>query len=374
MNLVIISYELPPRIGGAGIVALDLAKAFSENGYRVTIVSSYEACAKKFINNDVVIEYIENVRVVRLPVLSKIWFLTFPMLLRKNKNFVKVDSKIVLNDFGAAYSFHKSGSFPERGYTMYVHGKESFLVNDHWIKNGFLGFRKTYLELLNKARSIVCVSNFIQGSLFSYFPQFMGDERFSVVYNSVDEKIFFNVDKDSIPNDLLLNTRSKYRIVTACRLVKGKGFDRKLRIFKELTKSMGLDISWLIIGDGEYRSEFERTIKREGLNNIIFLGRIEREHLKFYYSQCDIFWLLSNYEEAYPLVYHEAQSCGLPVLGYDLGGVGEVIQPEFGRVVNCDRDAIQYISNIINGDVTCDKWTNTDNSLTAIFNKVKNLI
>lgn len=65
----------------------------------------------------------------------------------------------------------------------------------------------------------------------------------------------------------------------------------------------------------------KEEVKREGLaTSVIFLGRRNRDELSYYYSAADCFWLLSNYDECLPLVYLEAQACGIPAIGRKKGG------------------------------------------------------
>ncbi|WP_286156169.1 glycosyltransferase [Parabacteroides goldsteinii] len=91
----------------------------------------------------------------------------------------------------------------------------------------------------------------------------------------------------------------------------------------------------------------KEEVKREGLaTSVIFLGRRSRDELSFYYSAADCFWLLSNYDECLPLVYLEAQSCGIPAIGRKKGGTQETIQDRrTGFLVKSDEECLEILLN-----------------------------
>ena len=60
------------------------------------------------------------------------------------------------------------------------------------------------------------------------------------------------------------------------------------------------------------------------LDNVEFVGRVD--NVGDYYSAMDIFAFPSR-EEALGSAMLEAMSCGLPVIGSDVGGIPEVVRP-----------------------------------------------
>ena len=87
----------------------------------------------------------------------------------------------------------------------------------------------------------------------------------------------------------------------------------------------GADLQLLIAGDGNCRTQLEKTGKQLLGKNVTFLGKIPRNELYQYYSAADIF-AFPGVEESLGMVYLEAQSCGLPVVAYENWGGGEVIR------------------------------------------------
>ena len=92
------------------------------------------------------------------------------------------------------------------------------------------------------------------------------------------------------------------------------------------------DISFrgLVAGDGSLRPELERRIQLYGLNDkVSVLGAVDSEEMPSILAAGDVFFLPSQNEGISSAVY-EAMSCGLPVVGADVGGQGELVTPECG--------------------------------------------
>jgi glycosyltransferase involved in cell wall biosynthesis len=269
------------------------------------------------------------------------------------------------------FSFYVTRLFKKIRYTSYVHGKEPFLYNFSYIRNRLFRFPYVYNVITRNSESIVFVSEFIK----SWFLANVEVENVDcyVVSNTVDLAIF-NTNTLQLPNtvdEIGTEQNSEIAMVTACRLVKEKGFDRKLDVCTKLTR-LGIKYIWYIAGDGSYRTEFERKVSERNLTeNIVFLGRVHRKDLKNLYLKCDIFWLLSSYEEAYPLVYHEAQACGLPVIGLNRGGVKEVIQNGVdGFVVDSSEEAVQVIASGAITSLLMSDWDSSKHSIERLYEKL----
>lgn len=94
----------------------------------------------------------------------------------------------------------------------------------------------------------------------------------------------------------------------------------------------------LVIGDGPQRQEAEQRALSLGLEpHVCFLG--ERGELARELAHADAF-LLPSASESFGVAALEAMSCGVPVCGYRVGGLPEVVG-EVGRLVQAfDIDAL----------------------------------
>jgi len=70
----------------------------------------------------------------------------------------------------------------------------------------------------------------------------------------------------------------------------------------------------LIVGDGHQQDQFQRLIKKLGLQETVtLLGQISAEDLVLAYNSCDIF-VLPSIAELEGMVVLEAMACGKPIL------------------------------------------------------------
>jgi hypothetical protein len=81
-----------------------------------------------------------------------------------------------------------------------------------------------------------------------------------------------------------------------------------------------------IAGDGPARSDVEALMAPFG-NRVTFLGQLDREALSKAYQRASLF-LWPGVNEAFGMVYLEAQAHGLPVAAQDRPGVRDILVPD----------------------------------------------
>ena len=80
----------------------------------------------------------------------------------------------------------------------------------------------------------------------------------------------------------------------------------------------------VIAGDGSERQVLEKLGERYLPGRVRFVGKIARQKMEEFYSAGDIF-AFPGIRESLGMVYLEAQSCTLPVIAFDNGGIPEVV-------------------------------------------------
>ncbi|SDW76110.1 Glycosyltransferase involved in cell wall bisynthesis [Ruegeria halocynthiae] len=80
-----------------------------------------------------------------------------------------------------------------------------------------------------------------------------------------------------------------------------------------------------IVGDGPARPQVEALMKRFG-TRVRFLGQLDRSPLQTHYLQASML-VWPGVNEAYGMVYLEAQASGVPVVAQDRPGVRDVLMP-----------------------------------------------
>lgn len=97
-------------------------------------------------------------------------------------------------------------------------------------------------------------------------------------------------------------------------------------LMMELAKSMNNDNLYFVIVGAKDKVQNKA-------NNVLIVPYTEsQDELAEFYSLADVFVMGSKMDN-YPTVCLEANSCGTPVVGFDVGGVKETIFPNMGEVV-----------------------------------------
>lgn len=336
-NILIISHEFPPVIGGAGSVAETNATLLSINN-KVTILTR----GVKNRNYDKPYSIIE---VYGPPIIFPIFYFFALVKIFWKENF----DNIIINDSAAAIVcslFFNKKLF--RSTSIYFHGSEAEeIINSS--RFSMILIKRIYLNAIKKSRQLIFVSNFLQNKILK---KIIGGEHYinksKVVYTLVDTKIFFPNRKSNIFKSI----SGKKIILTVSRVVEKKGLLEVAEILCSLNNKFENQYHWVLIGNGDYSSILSNyLIQMKNEKHFTQIEFVERDELSEFYSNANLFILLSNYEESFGLVYLESCLCGTPVIGKDKGGVNEVILDGInGFVVKNKDEALDAILNIENID------------------------
>lgn len=315
-KILILAYEYPPNGGGAGVVA------------------------RQLYNDSRDYDYIEFIRSAESS--SKTQRLVLPFFLNYNL-FKKINfddySKIILNDLEMIIAAGKYFNKSTLGKTtVIIHGTAYKRYIDALSTLDFLrGFGRSFTRVLFNCSEIFCVSNFIKSKIKEDFPEF--SNKIYVSYCGLNDFYFNNENK------LSENKKDKFSLLSVSRIESKKGYQRKLLIFRRLIE-LGVNIHWNIIGSGGYFESLRKQVQEFDLGKHITLhGWVEREKISEFYQTSDLFWLLPIQEEAFGLVYIEAQSYGLSTIGSCIGGIPEAVCPDTGLISNDDNVILDFIRN-----------------------------
>lgn len=150
-----------------------------------------------------------------------------------------------------------------------------------------------------------------------------------------------------------------FNIVMAGTLGGAQCLDSVISLIKELRNIDNLN--WIFVGDGKKRKWFEKEIKKEKLNdNVYILGQYSPEYMPTFFSKADamLLTLKANWPHLSAVVPARVQSymaAGKPILGMVDGGAHDLIKSfDCGYVVaaNAYKDLASVIKDIIFGDKT----------------------
>lgn len=197
---------------------------------------------------------------------------------------------------------------------MYVHSNAADLIKGKGV--GY-NLRRIILQLgLRRADCVVAISNSVKMSILQTFG--VKESKIKVIYNGVDVRKFTPQRRT--------NAKSEFpglKIIYVGRLIREKGVQTILNELSYLDSS--IIYKFLIVGDGNYRTELERIVKEKELkNNVSFLGT--RNDVETLLQQCDVFVHMPIWEEGFGITIVEAMSTGLICICNDRGAIPEIIQ------------------------------------------------
>ena len=211
---------------------------------------------------------------------------------------------------------HARATTPTTGYT--VHGP--YTVN-------------AYSAVMTKGERVIAVSGFIHDYLAHNYPK-LDMKRVQIIHRGVDPMEFPRHFRPSA--EWLAEWQRNYpalsnrRLITLpARVTRWKGQQDFIQLMARLVQS-GLPVHGLIVGNVDTKkSDFARELQAEIsvndlTNNISMIGH--RNDLKEIMSISDLVLSLSRQPEAFGRTIPEALSLGIPAIGYDHGGTGEVLR------------------------------------------------
>jgi len=140
--------------------------------------------------------------------------------------------------------------------------------------------------------------------------------------------IEFGIDRDKIVhiphfikcNEYNPNYSNSDYILYFGRLEKHKGIKTLIEAMKYVRFC-----ALYVIGEGTYRNELEKYVKKDGIKNVAFLGyKAEKELINLIRSS--LFTILpSEWYEPFGMTILESFALGKPVIGADIGGIPDLV-------------------------------------------------
>jgi phosphatidylinositol N-acetylglucosaminyltransferase subunit A len=171
-----------------------------------------------------------------------------------------------------------------------------------------------------------------------------------VIPNAVDASRF-------IPDPSRRAKLPQINIVVISRLCYRKGIDLLVALIPTVSLKYP-HVHWIIGGDGPKKLDLEQMIEQFKLHDRVdMLGRVEHDKVRDVLVKGSIF-LNCSLTEAFCIAIVEAACCGLAIVSTDVGGVPEVLPPEFIRLAPPKvEELIEAISLSIEVDLSKnDPW------------------
>ena len=336
MKVLFVIRYFHPFVGGTEKQALTLASRLVANGIDVTILTS------RFRYSWQRTEYIQNVRVIRLPspsikVIGAMVFLTcLTGYLIKHRNHYSI-----IHAFQIGYT-----SFA--GILLAIILRIPSLIKVASSGSGGdikrtrqTAWGKLCLLMAKKATRIIAVSDSVKRELIE---EDVPPGSIESIANGVDLELYEPYgDKPAMRRRCRLPERNT--IIYTGRLSPEKGIDVLVRSFALLVMTQSCQL--LIIADGPEQEAVVQLIAEHDLNgSVLLVAKVEE--VVPYLKASDLFVLPSRFEGLSNALL-EAMACGLPVISTRVGGSRDIIEDGVnGLLVEVDatdqlRDAMERI-------------------------------
>lgn len=230
------------------------------------------------------------------------------------------------------------------------HGSDATATDIRYGKPRY-GYRR-YLAnkgiLQRGADLFIAVSEFIRKKLLE---QHFSPEKVILHYTGIDTKLFSPV-----------NAGDESIVLFVGRLVERKGPEYLIRAMVEVQKE-NPDTELVLIGDGPLRLDLEKQAKGN-LRKYRFLGAQNPETVREWMGRARVFSApsvktRSGEEEAFGMVFAEAQSMQKPVVAFDSGGIGEAVKHGETGFLAPERDwrsLAEYLSLFLKNSDLCNRF------------------
>lgn len=165
-------------------------------------------------------------------------------------------------------------------------------------------------------------------------------------YNIKKEKIDYihNFIDDDLSNlKYEYNIQSK-KIITVGRFDKVKGYDRLVRIAKDILEK-NKEWEWDIYGDGEEFENIKKLIKINNLEKKLILKGNSNKIYEIYKEYS--FYVMTSYYEGLPMVLLEAKANFLPIISFDCyTGPSEIIRNDVDGYLIKNDDINEMVEKI----------------------------
>ena len=208
-------------------------------------------------------------------------------------------------------------------------------VEQHTMQKLAASFRseKEARECYDRFDQTICVSEYVKNDFCSIL-DFRKPCR--VLYNTVESDKILALSSADAPE---LNDDGKIRLVAVGTLKESKGYNRLLRIMKQL-RDNSYPVHLYILGEGPQKKDLEQYVRDNRLeDSVTFLGYNTNPY-KFV-SKCDLF-VCASFAEGFSTAATEALIVGTPVCTVEVSGMKEMLgeNNEWGIVTENDENAL----------------------------------
>jgi teichuronic acid biosynthesis glycosyltransferase TuaC len=329
-KLCIVTHTFLPHVGGIEKVVNEQSKRLLHKNFEPMIVTNRIGTPQKYRVDGVNVECYESLNTgFRLGIPYSIpTVASFPTFLKA------VNSCKIIHAHGHPYLTSLAAGKLAKMYA------KPFVLTQH---NTFIEYNNMFDEVerlndltvgkqnLRDADRIIAVSDATKDYVLSLGAK---PKKVKVLHNGVDMVKFRPLAGKRMEMRRKLGIpESAIVVLTVRRLVYKNGVDTLIEGANMAIKKNS-HIVFLAVGKGPDSDSVKLRIAQLGIeDNFKLAGFVSDADLPSYYNAADLFVLPSKSGEGLPLVALEAMACALPVIATDVGGIGEVLKEDYGKLV-----------------------------------------
>lgn len=176
-------------------------------------------------------------------------------------------------------------------------------------------------------------------------------DRIKTIYPGVAHSLFSPGSKDGARRELGLG-RDQAVLAFVGRIQPLKGLELAFRALEQLVGASDREVVLLVVGgasgpSGEHEADrLEALAQALGISgHVRFEGARPHELTPVYYRAADAV-LVCSFSESFGLTALEAQACGTPVVGTDVGGLRHIVRDEVSGYLTESRDPAGFAARL----------------------------
>lgn len=309
MKIGVVCY---PTYGGSGVVATELGKYLSENGYQIHFISSSQPERINTLNENL---YYHEVRTASYPL-----FQESPYVLALASKMVDVVLHEKIDLLHVHYAIpHASAAYLAKQILLTKGINIPIVTTLHGTDITLVGKDKSFGPVvefsINQSDAVTAVS---QSLIDDTHKNFDITKPIHNIPNFIDLESFTRQPKDHFKKAICPNNERLLIHISNFRKVKNT--DQVIKVFYELNKIIPSKL--LMIGDGPERGECEELCRElQVCADVRFLGKMGA--VEEVLSVSDLF-ILPSQKESFGLAALEAMACQVPVCSSNAGGLKEL--------------------------------------------------
>ena len=180
-------------------------------------------------------------------------------------------------------------------------------------------------------------------------------DRREVIHTIFDERLFYLKEPIKQVRESMSRVQAVFCGILSPK--EQKGMQVLIPAVAQLPEAVRSRLKIKVIGYGEMLEKYKTQTKELGLSDhFAFLGRCDLAEIGKIMMESD-FFLIPSLHEGMPCVLIEALACGLPVVGSQVGGIGELVDDSIGILVKPGNDILlaEGIERMINSPSIWDR-------------------